>query len=306
MATLQGRDSGFPKGTADWDGRRIVRTYEDQWQVRAANESEGPKAIIETLNLRLGDTFFDDEFAYVKRVGPAVRESGNRLVWHVPVFYTTQMPIVDIDELQNDTAPEDRRLRRRWSFETLQVAATKDAVSGAALVNSVNEPLELTEDIVIPVLTVERYKQSFDHQEILDYVNHVNAAAFYSAPAKTALMAGIEAEEDALEVHNGTLYDRVRYTIKFKIPVTEDNKGWLWRIIDMGTIHRDPDDETKFVPYLSDPDVTTGDRSQITGPLDGEGNPLDVGDPLFVLPDNTGFNKHKTANFDTLAIGPTD
>lgn len=303
MATLLGRKKGYPVANYEWDGRRLIRTYDDMYLVQAASENEGPTTIILSLGIPIGDPFFDDAFAYAKRVGPVKRSVENRLFWEVPVFYTSQFPQPDIDDLPK--RPDERRLRRRWSFETLQVAMTKDPITGDPFVNSVNEPFEVTEDITIPVLTVERYEEGFAAQTILDYVNHVNASAFYGAPAKTALMAGISAEEDAAEVFEGVLFDRVQYTIKFKLPVTEENKGWLLRIIDMGTQHKD-DATDKLIPYLGDPDRTTGKAEKITGPLDGNGYRLPEGSDLYVLPDGTGFNKHETAEFDTLLIGPND
>jgi len=307
MPTVLGRNKGFPKGRADWDGLRLVRTYTDSYKVEADNEDQGPLTIILALNVLIGEPFFDDPFAFAKTVGEAVREEGNRLIWNVPIFYTTQFPQVDADEVAADVAPEDRRLKRRWSFETLNEVFTGDAITAdEPAINSLGEPIEVTHDIVIPVLTVEKWAIDFAAQEILDYVNHVNAAAFYGAPAKTALMAGIEAEEDSGEVYQGVQYDRVRYVIKFKIPITESSKGWLMRVADQSTMHRDPDDNLNFVPYLSDVSATDGVRSQITGKLDGIGFKLPDGDPLFYLPDGTGFNQFKTANFDTLAIGASD
>ena len=57
---------------------------------------------------------------------------------------------------------------------------------------------------------------------------------------------------------------------------------------------------------MSEEDPTTSTRTHITGPLDGQGNRLEPGAPLYVLPDDNGFNKHKTADFDALVIGPND
>ena len=299
MPTILGRVKGFPTGTAEWDGRRLVRTYDDRWQVQADNESQGPKEIIESVGVSVGDQFFDDLFALAKKAGPTSRSKGNRLIWEVPIFYTTQFPQVDADDLNK--APTERRVKRRWSFETEEVAITADAITGDPFVNKVGQPLEETTELTIPVLTIERYELAFSPTTILNYVNHTNSGAFYGAPAKTAAMAGIEAEEDAAEVYEGVLYDRVRYVIKFRIPVTEENKGWVVRILNMGTVHRDPDNADLLVPYLSDEETTTALRTQITGPLDIDGGRNPDGSPVVFLE----FNKKKLADFDTLLIGPT-
>ena len=38
MPTVLGRNKGFPEGRADWDGLRLVRTYQDSYKVEAENE----------------------------------------------------------------------------------------------------------------------------------------------------------------------------------------------------------------------------------------------------------------------------
>ena len=303
MATVRGRTKGYPRGKADWDGKRLVTTYEDMFELVADNEQEGPRTVIESLGIRVGEPFFDDEFAFAKTVGPAARNPEARLEWLVPVFYTSQFPLEDADEVLAETPPDQRRLKRRWTAETMNELFTHDAIdTDKPFVSSSGEVIEATHDIKFPVLTVERYKETFDPSEILNYANHSNEDTFYGAPAKTALVTAIEAEEDAKEVFQGVLYDRVRYVVAFKIPITEQNKGWLMRVADMGTQHRDPDNPDEFIPYLSKESSADGVKSHIRGPLDGDGNRLPEGSPLVFLE----FNEFKTATLANLLIGPND
>lgn len=299
MPTLLGRSKGFPTGTAAWDGKRLVREYMDEYEVQADNENQGPFTIIASLALPIGDPFFDDPFARLIRVGPAKRSEVSRLIWRVPLLYTTQFSDDDADDAVKK--PDLRRQKKRWTFETMQVPFTQDAVVAAVPVaNSADEPIEDYVDSVIPVLTVERFQATFDPDTILDYANHTNANTFFGAPAKSVLCAGIEADDDGTEsagneVWEGLLYQRVRYVFKFKIPITEDNKGWVSRYVDAGTRYLSGGE---YLPYMSDFDATIGSTQRILGNLDGAGGKLTVGDPLHILE----FEKYARADFDLLNI----
>jgi len=68
MPTILGREKGFPKGKAEWDGTRLNETYDDRWKIEADNESQLAATIITSLNIPIGEPFPDDTNARAKTV----------------------------------------------------------------------------------------------------------------------------------------------------------------------------------------------------------------------------------------------
>lgn len=297
MPTVLGRMPGFPTSSEEWDGKRVTRTHQDQFEVHADFEIQLGLAMIDALAMPLGTSFPGDPDARLKSTSTK-RSDVNRLIWYVDLTYTTQFSEEDAEDAVKP--PDERRTKYRWSYETMQIPFINDAVDmDKPIVNSVEEPFEDMTDFVIPVLTVERFELNFQPQTILDYANHTNEKIFLGAPPKTVLCAGIEADDagnegTGNEVFQGLLYQRVRYVFKFKIPITEDNKGWVARYVDAGTRYKVGNE---YLPYLTDSDPTVGKRERIVGPLDGMGGKLTPGSDLVILQ----FNKHPVADFDVLA-----
>lgn len=300
MPTIIGRVPGFPTGNFEWDGQRLIKTYDDQWWVQADNDAQGPNTIVTALSIPIGTPFFDDLQARAKKVGPAKRTDEARLIWTVPIHYTTQFNEQDANDAEK--RPDQRRLRKRWSFEAISVPFTKDAIdTDVEVVNAVDEPIEATTEFVIPVLTIERFEPGdFDPTTIINYVNHTNKVTFYGAPPKTALLSGIESEDDDSEgdVWQGQLFQRIRYVVKFKLPITEENKGWVERYVNVGTVYKGADGMLK--PYMTDADPDVGKKEQIVGPLAKDGTKLPPGEPLVILQ----FNKSPEVDLNALQLGP--
>ena len=242
MPTFDGTVPGYPQATTTWDGTRLIKTVDHMVQVRADNDSQGPLTIIASLSIPVGEPWSEDQHIRAKQVGPAKRADNGRLLWHIPIFYTNQFSIEDAED--SAKAPNQRRVKKNWTFETLQVPFTKDAIDeDTPITNSADEPIEDLVDFVIPVLNVERFEVGFDEDTVLTYANHTNANTFLGAPPKTVLCAGIEANDEGSEnigneVWEGILYQRVRYVFKFKIPITEENKGWVARYVDVGSRYK--------------------------------------------------------------------
>ncbi len=310
MPTVKGLLPGFPTGDFVWDGRRLHRTYDEVWLVVADNESQGPYTVTLALAIPVGLAYSEDAEARAVKVGTAKRLENKRTHWHIPVHYTTQFAEEDANEA-NDP-PDQRRARRRWSSTRLQVAFTKDAISGQDVKNSVGQVIEATTDITIPVLTIERFELGvFNPNTILNYENHINQTAFLGAPKHSVLLNKIEAEDDdsADEIFQGLRYQRVRYEFWFKVPITNDNKGWTERFANVGTyFYKVADDPTTIQAYTTD--VGTDARQEvITGPLEDDGTKRAKNAALLIVNHDgsfavgaDGLRKHQEAEFADLNL----
>jgi len=190
----------------------------------------------------------------------------------------------------DQTPPEDRSPVWSWGFETLEEPLLTDARDVTiAIRNSAGEPLPpITQPNAIPVLTIERYKTSFDYNEVFDYVNTLNQSAFWGASANTCLLAGITATPEQFE--SGDLW-KVVYTIKFK----RGTNPWKAKLLDEGLFY------WSGGSFGSGQKTPFGDDAfqQVVGNLDGSGGENATSTPAFVE-----YERYDEKDWAPLDLGP--
>src|SRR5690606_29358295 len=127
------------------------------------------------------------------------------LLWEVTAHFDSQLDPRETDENQR---PENRTPDWEWDYEEQDEHLEKDAVTGVPVINAVKEPLLLEGPVLIAVLRIERWELHYDESIALNYINHVNSAEFWGAPAKT-VRCGIRARQQVAD-NNEKLW-RVQY-----------------------------------------------------------------------------------------------
>jgi len=210
-------------------------------------------------------------------------------LWEVDCTFDSQS--LD-DESSKD--PEDRTPKVRWYGEEEEEVLEKDAITGDPVETKWGEPLIITAPQVRPILEVQRYEAPpFDPNINLNYANHVNSAAFYGAPAGTALLLPVEAQEEVVEQ---TKLISATYRVKFKIKKDGGAlKAWAWKaeVLHHG-FRFDPGDGGPIRTYTDE----RGNPATIN--LDADGKKIaDGGAPYYL-----SFNRFPSANLNDLSLGP--
>lgn len=136
-------------------------------------------------------------------------------LWHVEALFDNDFDPTDRDP---NSPPESRRPVVKWDGELESEVVHKDARTGEPIQTANREPILLEDEIVVAILSVERYERyPFDPDVIINYTNHTNSQPFYGAPRGCALMMPISSVEESIE---GKLYCKTTYKIKFKIKKT--------------------------------------------------------------------------------------
>jgi len=285
----------------DTKTRTIKKTFEMVYTILADNSIQNEEDIRVTQNLPYVGLVLRG--AACNRV-KVKEEDSSALHWSAHCsFDSTAQPESEEDD-ENDTPPDQRTPEIEWTFETLEEVLEQDAITEEPIVNSINEPIVVTAPLVVPVLTVKKFQNSFDPDVILRYANHVNSGTFYGAPAKAALMAGIQ--DKPVEI-NGQTWREVTYFVKFKIRKdTGDNlkPGWQLQLMNHATRHvllaDDIEDPTKWESFKDkDGNLTTGHISDGVNALLHKGADNTGEDPVFL-----SFNRFPEADFDNLTLGP--
>ena len=142
--------------------------------------------------------------------------------WIVTASYTNK-----IDPQQNEPNPEDRPPQVTWSFAQFQTIAEQDK-DDKAIVNTLkqqfNPPPE--KDASNIILNYTRFEGTFSPSLAIQYQDTVNATNFLGAPARTAKLQSITANQ---VYEDGDLYWQVSYEIHFR------RDTWTKKILNRGT-----------------------------------------------------------------------
>lgn len=208
------------------------------------------------------------------------------ILWEATAKYDSN---IDADEEQDDD-PIAKTPTIRWHGETEEEVLEEDAITGDPVETKAKEPILLTTPFVMPVLEIKRYETyPFDPNVILDYSHRTNSAAFWGAPAGSALFLPPEVDEETIEQ---VKYAVVTYRIKFKIKPGVD-EPWKARVLHHGFKYRKKAGEA--------PEVYTDKHGNpATVNLNDDGTLLPDGQPAKFLE----FNRFKKANFNALTLGP--
>jgi hypothetical protein len=161
----------------------------------------------------------------------------------------------DIDEDQGDnnnngggnndnTEPTNLRPKRRRHTEKVEEILEANADDATPIQTTAGEPIIITDEIPHPAMDVTKYESyPFLMTKFYRYSNHTNSRPFYGAPPGCALLDDIQTEEETV---NGRLYERVTYTIRFRLlkyrPFNLVNlivpDGWDLEVPNQGYLHR--------------------------------------------------------------------
>lgn len=294
--TSVGRAKGYPETTVELVGRgtqaQVKVTHQDRYEILCDSDSDLGVLLIEEAGFSIFDVFeqltgFADPCIVKMKL---TRDRDNRRKWYLDVSYEE---IDDETRDNKDTAPDELEPEWSWTFETVDKVLTNDVDTGDPVTNTAGEVIDMVAPVVIPVLTIERYQESFDPNDILNYVNHRNASAFWGADPGTALLAGIEDRKDTHVVYANRYYRKVRYVVKFMLPfIPNVQEGWTDLVLNRGTYYIDSNGNKIHFK---------AGGSEITGDL------LENGDKL---PDDAAFwvfvrvNRFPEAELNDLELGP--
>lgn len=204
-------------------------------------------------------------------------------LWMVDVEWDSNVPEEDDDPLLKTP-------KISWHGETEEEVLEKDVITGDPVETAAKEPILITTPFVMPVLEIKRYETfPFDPNTILTYSHTINSAAFWGAPAGSALFLPPEVDEETIE---DVRYAVATYRIKFKIKagIVEP---WQARVLHHGFKFR--------AGAAEEPEVYT----------DKHGNPatVNLNDDGTLLPANQAakfltFNRFTKTNFNNLTLGP--
>lgn len=257
------------------------KTFRDVVYVKADSINDTEDDIMATSGVPLLGSFTNG--AWLRRKTPKEVDSA-ALLWEVTLEYDSEY------------SPEDRgrTVDWYWGAENLEITLTKDVITGLPIVNSANEPIIITTNIPIPVLTVRRLETSFDPNTILLYMNRTNSVPFYGAPQDTALLADIR---DEPAEYDGQLVRQVTYVIKFNLLWDEENQnylGWTSNPLNIGTRYFETaNDDSTVKIYFKDGVQTTTFLN-----LDGTARDESLS-PIYLQ-----FYKHLRTNLNSLNLGP--
>lgn len=246
---------------------------------------------------RLYDVHPDDLGARVRDVD-CQPEQDDGYLFRVRCTYATSVPVSATEN------PLDRPKELQWTFQPItEIAERAYDASGNLTVpiqNSAKVPFVPAIEVEshIPTLQITRNELSFSPAIALAYMDTLNSATWYTAPAGTVKFSGASANN----VLEGTFYYwRVTYNFQFK------RKGWDANILDAGLIEYlgnsiEPDGQSRPVwGRIQEKDLTTGKfkTNYITEPV-----PLQAGK---VKPDaaaNTylAFKLYKRTDFTPLNL----
>lgn len=286
MPTLIGIKEGPDSASISYVDKRYVRRYERTYLVETDNSTQDALSAAQTLGLpSIGSTWTSgvdfDLGARLISIEPS-RIPGTR-IWEL-LFSWDSTTKQDDEQAEK---PEDRTPEWDWSYETIQQQLLSDKLDGKPIENSAFEPIFLDTDVPISILTITRFKETFDRNEIFDYVGKVNSMPFWDAAPRTVLMAGITDRRSDTRATDGTEYRLVTYTLKFH----PDPDGWILKVLDQGTKYFENFVEKTFVDDNQNPTV---------GKLDGNGGALADGANDVYLE----FSPHDEADFTALDLGP--
>jgi hypothetical protein len=282
MATVLGILPGSIYSTQSFDlrSRSLVREYFVTYVVQTASLLEREITVMSTPGIPVyGQSW----------IGGSNVDIGSRLVWkqareiepearlwHVETRWTTELS----DEAEEDKPPEFRTPEWRWDSETMDYALLRDAITGDSVTNSAGDVVPVSQPVAVHVLTITRYKVTFDVSEKTNYENRTNTAAFWGFGDGKCWLSRITDDPESVD---GRKIRRVGYTIRIK----DDEEGWKAKPLDYGPNFLD--DGTKR-PFLYD--GVPGE-----GRLNGSGAPSTT--DVFL-----DFARFKTANLNDLDLGP--
>jgi hypothetical protein len=287
-----GREPGWPKYEEAYQDGRIIYNYTDRWRVLTNIEDETTPARVIADDLpskfSIGQPF--DGFGTFITKRTFDRDPKNRKLYYMNLTATSS---IDEQGASDLAKPPDQRLTKwAWDFDTIGMAFTRDVDDGRAVANVNGEPIEVEHEVIIPILTIERWEIFFDADTILNLVNHRNNSPFWGAPAGAAVCSGIRDRPD--EVFNGIEYRKVTYTFKFRVPDIEDDlgfpivSGWKEILLNRGTFYIEGGTKKHL----------TAQGARIDVKLANDGNKLgDSADPVYL-----NFNKYPKANFDAYGL----
>lgn len=175
-----------------------------------------------------GDTYQGDTYLRCKRVGPANEADGSRLVYEVPVEYST--PTGSGVLITDD--PLNRPPEITWSFDVVERAVEKDRDDND-IVNSAGDPFDppITDEEYRLTCTIERNVSFFDPATAYNLINTVNDAGVTIAGVSVSAGQALLKDYSATAVYDSTTdYIREHIVVQFAATHAREvpNIGWYY------------------------------------------------------------------------------
>ena len=225
-------EPGYPQTKRRLEGARIVRSTHYRLVVITDDPEETGVALEQAIynSYPQWAVGYDLGGGFTIRDTSLSRDKSARVKHYFDI--NADNAVTDQEKQDKDKPPDQRRAVWSWDFETQEIAFTKD-IDDNVVATTAGDPIEVTTPVAIPVLTITVQRPTFDPDQILDYVNHINDAEFWGAPKGAALMAGIREQKG--ETFNGVEYRAVTYTVKFHIPdIPGVIEGWDLLLLNHG------------------------------------------------------------------------
>ncbi|QDV26748.1 hypothetical protein [Aureliella helgolandensis] len=240
MPTIKGiRKAAGQEGSIELGDEKLLRRYALEYLIIADNATQGPIEIWSTPGLPVvGVSTYayageSDLAAVCKRKVPK-RDTKASRAWIVRVEFDND-PRSKSQETEADyPAATARPPIISWDSEYGEEILHRDySEPPKPILNSAGLPFDppITEQVVYPVLVIQRYQTTFTPATILAYENRANKEDFYTAPPGHALMSKIAATqviEDAVKLW------QVTYRIRFAVD------GFDLEPLNQSSHYRDP------------------------------------------------------------------
>jgi hypothetical protein len=281
---------GTIKGTDRWTGRaKYSKKFTFVYTVLGDSTLDDEDTIAATPGLPLLGQIVKGAYCVSKQYD---EKDTHALLWEVTCQFDSDASFAPDDDIQKD--PPDFTPEWSWSYETIEQLIDVDQITGDLIETAAGEKIPITGPFAIPVLTIQRYKETFDPDEILLYANRTNETEFWGADPKVALLAGIQDKRAVIQTVN---YRLVTYTIKFNFLMVKSGSdlvftGWNAAPLHQGTYYKRTSDSKK-VPFLDENGKPRLGNLTVSGDDNGDSDP-----------NYLDFARHRQANLNQLDLGP--
>lgn len=224
---IMGEIEGAREGTRSISKTNLLTGQQKQWKtvVRVIpSAGEDPADLTEdnaisAVGIPPLRTVIDSAYLVSKTAREVDSVNGQ---WDVELVFDSEIPA------------DEPTLQYEWDTEEIEVVLVRDPVTGAPIVNTIGQPLLLTDNAEIQILRVTKVVDTFNPTQLFTYSNTVNSVAFGVFPANTCLLT----IKDHPVTINGVQKRQIEYQVKINLlkdPATGIMLGWRVQLLNHGT-----------------------------------------------------------------------
>lgn len=291
MATLIGVPSGTNKFNTDLKKGKMIwkkeRSFTKEYLILADHLDESSQSIMKLIP-PVGSILNGCACK-------SVHVSENETVIHPKTGETTVLIHV-VCEFNSDVKldPTEFPPSIKFGSSTVEEAMVRD-VKGKMIETVNHERLVCSRPHIMPSLEISRYEAyPWNPNVNFTHANHLNAAPFWGAPAKHALLRPISCEYVQLEILDDvkTWFCKTTYHIDFDFKAGT-NEPWKLRLLHYGNLIRESLSTNNIIQAID----SEGRPRQVNLGMDGFELPPSAQEPVFLE-----FDQYDTADFDELGI----